>query len=238
MLTVPVVGPLIDAVRVNGAIVTSWKAVFVAALRSVTVKATLYVPFTANVVENVDAVPLAGLPPVTAHAKVYGDVPPVTVEVKLCKALTVPVAGPLMLAANGVEEIAISWNVVLVAALRSVTVSVTLYVPLTANVVENVEAVPLAGLPPVTAHANVYGDVPPVTVEVKLCRALIVPDVGPLMLAVSASGEIVTSRNAPAVFAFRSVTVSVTLYVPLTANVVEKVDAVPDAGLPPVTAHA
>jgi len=60
-----------------------------------------------------------------------------------------------MLAANGVEEIAISWNVVLVAALRSVTVSVTLYVPLTANVVENVDAVPVAGLPPVTAHANV-----------------------------------------------------------------------------------
>jgi hypothetical protein len=158
--------------------------------------------------------------------------------VKLCKALTVPVAGPLILAANGVEEIAISWNVVLVAALRSVTVSVTLYVPLTANVVENVGAVPLAGLPPVTAQAYVYGDVPPVTVEVKLCRALIVPDVGPLMLAVNASGEIVTSRNAPAVLAFRSVTVSVTLYVPFTANVVEKVDAVPLAGLPPVTAHA
>ena len=60
-----------------------------------------------------------------------------------------------MLAANGVEEIAISWNVVLVAALRSVTVSVTLYVPLTANVEENADAVPLAGLPPVTAQANV-----------------------------------------------------------------------------------
>jgi hypothetical protein len=28
-----------------------------------------------------------------------------------------------------------------------------LYVPLTANVVENVVAVPVAGLPPVTAHA-------------------------------------------------------------------------------------
>ena len=79
---------------------------------------------------------------------------------------------------------------------------------------------------------------PPVTVEVKLCRVLIVPDVGPLMLAVSASGEIVTSRNAPAVFAFRSVTVRVTLYVPFTAKVVENVEAVPDAGLPPVTAHA
>src|SRR5712692_7091954 len=121
MVTVPGVGPLIDAVRVNGAIVTSWKAVFVAALRSVTVKVTLYVPFTANVAENVDAVPLAGLPPVTAHANVYGDVPPVTVEVKLCKALTVPVAGPLILAANASGEIVISWNADLVAPLRSVT---------------------------------------------------------------------------------------------------------------------
>jgi len=77
-----------------------------------------------------------------------------------------------------------------------------------------------------------------VTVEVKLCRALTVPVVGPAMLAVSASGEIVTSWNAVFVAALRSVTVSVTLYVPFTANVVEKVDAVPDAGLPPVTAHA
>src|SRR6266852_7171699 len=121
------------AVRASGAIVTSWKAVFVAALRSVTVSVTLYVPFTANVVENVDAVPDAGLPPVTAHANVYGDVPPVTVEVKLCRTLTVPVVGPPMLAANGVEEIVISWNVVFAAAFRSVTVRVTLYVPFTAN---------------------------------------------------------------------------------------------------------
>jgi hypothetical protein len=64
---VPVVGPLIDAVRVSGEIFTSWKAVFVAALRSVTVSVTLYVPLTANVEEKVEAVPLAGLPPVTAH---------------------------------------------------------------------------------------------------------------------------------------------------------------------------
>jgi hypothetical protein len=48
--------------------VTSWNAVLVAPLRSVTVSVTLYVPFTAKVVEKVDAVPLAGLPPVTAHA--------------------------------------------------------------------------------------------------------------------------------------------------------------------------
>jgi len=126
MLTVPVVGPLIDAVRVNGAIVTSWNAVFVAALRSATVSVTLYVPLTAKVVENVEAVPLAGLPPVTAHANVYGEVPPVTVEVKLCNTLTVPVVGPLILTVNARGEIVISWNVVFVAPLRSVTVSVTL----------------------------------------------------------------------------------------------------------------
>ncbi len=102
-----------------------------------------------------EAVPDAGLPPVTAHANVYGDVPPVTVEVKLCNALTVPVVGPPMLAANGVEEIAIRRNADAVLALRSVTVNVTLYVPLTANVDENVDAVPDAGLPPVTAHAKV-----------------------------------------------------------------------------------
>ena len=76
-------------------------------------------------------------------------------EVKLCRALTVPVVGPLILAVNASGEIVTSWNAVFVAALRSVTVSVTLYVPLTANVEENVDAVPLAGLPPVTAHANV-----------------------------------------------------------------------------------
>ena len=74
---------------------------------------------------------------------------------KLNNALTVPVVGPPTLAASGVEEIVMRWNVEAVLALRSVTVRVTLYVPLTANVEENVDAVPLAGLPPVTAHANV-----------------------------------------------------------------------------------
>ncbi len=78
---------------------------------------------------------------------------------------------------------------------------------------------------------------PPLTVEVKLKVAPGMPVVGPLMLAVRVSGDIVTSWNVEAVLALRSVTVSVTLYVPLTANVVEKLEAVPLAGLPPVTAH-
>jgi len=80
--------------------------------------------------------------------------------------------------------------------------------------------------------------VPPFTVDVKLKVVPGMPVVGPLMLAVRVSGDIVTSWNVEAVLALRSVTVSVTLYVPLTANVVEKLEAVPLAGLPPVTAHA
>jgi hypothetical protein len=75
-------------------------------------------------------------------------------------------------------------------------------------------------------------------VEVKLNKVFTVLEVGPLTLAVSVRGVMVTSWNADAVFALRSVTVSVTLYVPFTANVDENVDEVPDAGLPPVTAQA
>jgi hypothetical protein len=41
----------------------------------------------------------------------------VTVDVKLCKVLTVPEDGPPMLAVNVRGEIATSWNAVLVAAL-------------------------------------------------------------------------------------------------------------------------
>jgi hypothetical protein len=84
---------------------------------------------------------------------VYGDVPPETVDVKLSSWFTVPLVGPPTLAVNGVEEIVIRWNADAVLALWSVKVRVTLYVPLTANVEENAEAVPEAGLPPVTAHA-------------------------------------------------------------------------------------
>jgi hypothetical protein len=83
---------------------------------------------------------------------VYGDVPPVTVEEKLAALLTVPVVGPVMLTVKAAGETATSWNAAFVAPLWSVTVRVTLYVPFTANVVENVAAVPLAGLPPVTAQ--------------------------------------------------------------------------------------
>jgi hypothetical protein len=77
-----------------------------------------------------------------------------------------------------------------------------------------------------------------VTVDVKLRVEPTVPVVGPLMLAVSDAGEMLTIWDACAVAPLWSVTVRVIVYVPLTAKVVENVDDVPDAGLPPVTAHA
>jgi hypothetical protein len=70
----------------------------------------LYVPFTAKLVEKVEAVPLDGLPPVTAHAYVYGEVPPLTVELKLNSVLTEPEVGPVMETVRGVDEMLIKWN--------------------------------------------------------------------------------------------------------------------------------
>jgi hypothetical protein len=93
-------------------------------------------------------------------------VPPVTVDVKLRVAPTVPAVGPPMLAVRGCGEMLTIWDAVADAPLWSVTVSEIVYVPLTANIVEKVAAVPLDGLPPVAVHAYVYGEVPPVTVEV------------------------------------------------------------------------
>jgi hypothetical protein len=48
--------------------------------------------------------------------------------------------------------------------------------------------VPLAGLPPVAVHANVYGEVPPEAVAVQATALLTVPVVGQLM--VTARGDV------------------------------------------------
>jgi hypothetical protein len=84
---------------------------------------------------------------------VYGAVPPLTVEEKLRRVFTLPEAGPLMEATNVELLITKMWNADAVLPLLSVTVRVTLYVPFTAKLVENVADVPLDGLPPVTAQA-------------------------------------------------------------------------------------
>ncbi len=59
------------------------------------------------VVVKLAPVPLAGLPPVAAQAKVYGEVPPVAVAVKVTAVPTVPVAGPLTVTARVSGEIVI-----------------------------------------------------------------------------------------------------------------------------------
>jgi hypothetical protein len=118
-----------------------------------------------------------------------------------------------------------------------VTVNVTLYVPFTANDVVKEAEVPVAGLPPETAQLNV-GEVPQlVATALKVSNWFTVPVVGPLTLAVQPVVTL-TSRNVVTVFPLWSVTVSVMLKVPLVAKLVEKVAAVPEDGLPPVTAHA
>jgi hypothetical protein len=57
------------------------------------------------------------------------------------------------------------------------------------------------------------------------------------MLAVRVSGVIVTGWKALAIAPLWSVTVTLTVYVPLTAKLVEKPADVPDAGLPPTATH-
>jgi hypothetical protein len=60
-----------------------------------------------------------------------------------------------MLTAKGNGLIVIVVDAVAVAALASVTVTDTVFVPLTLYVVDKLAAVPVAGDPPVAVHANV-----------------------------------------------------------------------------------
>jgi hypothetical protein len=94
--------------------------------------------------------------------------------------------------------------------------------------------VPVAGLPPVAVHANVYGAVPPVADAVNVTAVPTVPVVGPVTVTTSGDALIRIVLDAVAVFALESVIVTDTVYVPFTAYVVVKLAPVPEAGLPPV----
>jgi hypothetical protein len=107
------------------------------------------------VVEKLAPVPDAGEPPVAVHANVYAVVPPEPVAVNATVVPTVPVVGPAMLTANGRAAIVTVADAVAVAAFASVTVTDTVFVPLTLYVVDKLAAVPVAGDPPVAVHANV-----------------------------------------------------------------------------------
>jgi len=81
-------------------------------------------------------------------------------------------------------------------------------------VVLKLELVPLAGLPPVAVQANAYGVVPPVALAVQLTAVPTVPLVGQLIVAVNASGLIVTVAEAVAVAALASVAVTEIVLLP------------------------
>jgi len=83
-------------------------------------------------------------------------------------------------------------------------------------VVLKLEPVPLAGLPPVAVHANVYGEVPPEPVAVHETAVPTVPDVGQLIVTANGdAGPIVTVAEAVAVAALASVAVTDIVLLPL-----------------------
>ena len=92
-------------------------------------------------------------PPVAVHANVYPAVPPVAEAVHATGVPTVPVDGQLIAAARASGLTEVVTEDVAVCELASVTVTATMSVPLTVNVVENVAPVALAFATPLTVHA-------------------------------------------------------------------------------------
>ena len=156
------------------------------------------------------------MPPVAVHANVYAVVPPDPVAVNETAVPTVPVVGPVMLTAKGNGLIVTVADAVAVTALASVIVTDTVLLPLTEYEVEKLAPVPDAGEPPVAVHANVYAVVPPDPVAVKATAVPTVPVAGPEIETASGRAAIVTVADAVAVAAFASVTVTDTVFVPLT----------------------
>ena len=80
-------------------------------------------------VEKLAPVPLAGEPPVAVHENVYGAVPPVADAVHVTALLTVPEAGHVIEATTASGLIATVADIVDVAALASVAVTLMVLLP-------------------------------------------------------------------------------------------------------------
>ena len=79
--------------------------------------------------EKLEPVPLAGLPPVAVHAKVYGAVPPVADAVQETAVPTVPVAGHVIDAARASGlMLTVAWFVAVLWVGLAESVAVTLIV--------------------------------------------------------------------------------------------------------------
>ena len=166
--------------------------------------------------------------------------PPVGLAVKVTADPTVPVVGPVIVTVNVRGAIVTVAEFVAVRAGDELSVAVTLIetVPLTLYIVVKLAPVPLDGVPPVAIQANVTGAVPPFDTAVQATGLLTVPVVGHVIITDKAPGLIVTVADAVAVFAFASVTVTLTALEPDVANTVVKVAPVPLAGVPPVAVQA
>ena len=166
--------------------------------------------------------------------------PPVGLAVKVTADPTVPVVGPEIVTASVRGAIATVAEFVAVRAGDELSVAVTLIetLPLTLYIVVKLAPVPLDGVPPVAVQANVTGGVPPFDVALQATGLLTVPVVGQVIVTDRAPGLIATVADAVAVFAFPSVTVTLTVFDPDVVNIVVKPDPVPLAGVPPVAVHA
>src|SRR2546421_12724330 len=93
----------------------------------------------------------------------------------------------------------------------SVAVTLMETLPLALYVVVKLAPVPVDGVPPVAVQANVTGAVPPLDVAVQATGLLTVPVAGQVIVTDKAPGLIVTVADAVAVFAFASVTMTLTV---------------------------
>jgi hypothetical protein len=100
-------------------------------------------------------VPVAGVPPVAVHAKVYGDVPPVADAVKVTAVPTVPVVGPVTVTTTGNGLIVMVASLNALALLASVIVALIVLLPFTEYVTVKLDPVPVAGVPPGALQENV-----------------------------------------------------------------------------------
>jgi len=240
--TVPVVGQLIVTVRpvTTGLMKMVADAVAVLAFASVTATLTVCVPTPAYVVVKLEPVPEAGVPPVAVQANVWGVVPPVPVAVNVTGTPVVPVVGPLNVTARTSGAIVTAAELVAVTGGVALSVAVTLIVtePFTLYCVVKVAPVPVEGVPPVAVQAKVIGPVPPVAIAVHTTGLLTVPVVGHVTVRDRAPGLMFTVIDTVAVFPFASVIVTPTVWGPDTANIVVKLEPVPDDGVPPVAVQA
>ncbi len=103
-----------------------------------------------------------------------------------------------------------------ILALKSVTFTLIVKVPLALYMCEAVLPTTFE-VPSPKFQLNVYGVVPPVAVAETLTAVPTVPVVGMVGVIANASGLIVMAEDADAIFALKSVTLTLIVKVPLTA---------------------